>query len=392
MLDDPHATMQADVQKGPAPARTIVLVLQGGGALGSYQAGAYQALCNFRYEPTWLAGISIGAINCAIIAGNPPEHRTARLREFWELATAPVLGRPLLSDGRGRTLFNQMSALMAASFGVPGFFMPRIPPAPMWPSGMLQALSFYDTRPLHETLERLVDFDRLNNGDVRLSVGAVNVKSGNFAYFDNARQKIGPLHIMASAALPPGFPPVEIDGEFYWDGGIVSNTPLDYVLDQNGKHDLTVFQIDLFSARGPMPTTILESAEREKDIRYSSRTRMNTDKGRALRNTRKAMRELISRLPPEMKDDPLVEGLMDMSHDPSVEIAHLIYRHKNYETNAKDYDFSRFGMLEHWASGDADVRQTLEHPLWRERRQEPGTFVTYDLTDKGLDRGIVSTT
>ncbi|MBV8576462.1 MAG: patatin-like phospholipase family protein, partial [Acetobacteraceae bacterium] len=202
-----------------------VLVLQGGGALGSYQAGAFQALCNSGFEPDWVAGISIGAVNAAIIAGNPPEKRIDRLKEFWQMVSAPVPWNPVLTGDRSRTVFNETSAAIIATFGVPGFFTPRIPPAPLWPQGSPQSLSYYDTSPLKKTLERLVDFDRINDLHCRLSVGAVGVTSGNFRYFDNVdfrRQgkRIGPEHIMASGALPPGFPAVLIDGEYYWDGGI----------------------------------------------------------------------------------------------------------------------------------------------------------------------------
>ena len=185
-----------------------------------------------------------------------------------------------------RSLFNETSAALIATFGVPGFFRPRIPPAPLWPQGSPQAQSYYDTAPLRATLERLVDFDRINDLKTRLSVGAVSVTTGNFKYFDNFEfrklgKKIGPEHIMASGALPPGFPSIEIEGEHFWDGGIASNTPLDYVLDAEIDNDLLIFQVDLFSARGPLPVSLLEAAEREKDIRFSSRTRMNTDKNRA---------------------------------------------------------------------------------------------------------------
>ena len=275
-----------------------VLVLQGGGALGSYQAGAFQALSREGFEPEWIAGISIGAVNAAIIAGNDPDKRVDRLKEFWEMVSAPVPWNPVLKGDRSRSVFNETSAAIIATFGVPGFFTPRIPPAPLWPSGSSEAQSYYDTAPLRKTLERLVDFDRINDLGCRLSVGAVGVTSGNFRYFDNVDFKrqgkiIGPEHIMASGALPPGFPAIVIDGEHYWDGGISSNTPLDYVLDAQTDRDLLIFQVDLFSARGRLPATLLEAAEREKDIRYSSRTRMNTDKNRQIHNARKAVRDLI---------------------------------------------------------------------------------------------------
>jgi NTE family protein len=379
----------------PAPATTPakakpVLVLQGGGALGSYQAGAYQALCHCGFEPEWVAGISIGAINAAIIAGNPPEKRVARLKEFWDLVSSPVSWNPITKSDRGRSLFNETSAALIATFGVPGFFTPRLPPAPLWPPGSPQSQSYYDTSPLRKTLERLVDFDRINDLKCRLSVGAVGVTSGNFRYFDNFEfrklgKRIGPEHIMASGALPPGFPSIVIEGEHYWDGGIASNTPLDYVLDEEVDRDLLIFQIDLFSARGALPETLLEAAEREKDIRFSSRTRMNTDKNRQIHNARRAVRDLIGKLPDYLKDDPSVELLREASKENTVTVVHLIYKSKNYESSSKDYDFSHVGMVEHWGAGARDVHLSMRHKDWLERPQSGETMVTYDLTGDGTE-------
>jgi NTE family protein len=370
----------------PLPARTPakaqrVLVLQGGGALGSYQSGAYQALCHFDFEPEWIAGISIGAVNAAIIAGNPREKRVDRLKEFWEMVSSPVPWNPIASDDRGRSFFNETSAALIATFGVPGFFTPRFPPAPLWPQGSPQSQSYYDTAPLRATLERLVDFDRINDSNTRLSVGAVSVTSGNFKYFDNFEfkklgKRIGPEHIMASAALPPGFPSIVIEGEHFWDGGVASNTPLDYVLDAEINNDLLIFQVDLFSARGPLPVSLLEAAEREKDIRYSSRTRMNTDKNRQVHNTRVALRELIGKLPDDLKNDPSVEILCKAAKENTVTVVHLIYR-------TKDYDFSHIAMVEHWGAGVRDVHLSMRHKEWLERPQSGETMVTYDLTADG---------
>jgi len=368
----------------PATAQRV-LVLQGGGALGSYQAGAYQALCHFDFEPEWIAGISIGAVNAAIIAGNPREKRIERLKEFWEMVSSPVFWNPVVQGDRARSLFNETSAGLIATFGVPGFFAPRFPPAPLWPPGSPQSQSYYDTAPLQKTLERLVDFDRINDLKTRLSVGAVSVTTGNFKYFDNFEfrklgKKIGPEHIMASGALPPGFPSIVIDGEHYWDGGIASNTPLDFVLDSEIGRDLLIFQIDLFSARGPLPVSLLEAAEREKDIRFSSRTRMNTDKNKQVHNARKALRELIGKLPDYLKNDPSVEILCNAAKENTVTVVHLIYKSKNYETNSKDYDFSHVGMVEHWGAGARDVHLSMRHKDWLERPQSGETMMTYDLT------------
>jgi len=367
-----------------------VLVLQGGGALGSYQAGAYQALCHHDFEPDWIAGISIGAVNAAIIAGNPREKRVERLKEFWNMVSAPVPWTPVTKSDRGRSLFNETSAALIATFGVPGFFRPRIPPAPLWPQGTPQAQSYYDTAPLRATLERLVDFDRINDLKTRISVGAVGVTTGNFRYFDNFEfrkqgKKIGPEHIMASGALPPGFPSVEIEGEHYWDGGIASNTPLDYVLDAEVNNDLLIFQVDLFSARGPLPVSLLDAAEREKDIRFSSRTRMNTDKNKQVHNARMALRELIVKLPDYLKNDPSVEILRNAAKENTVTVMHLIYRSKNYETSSKDYDFSHVAMVEHWSAGERDVHVSMRHEDWLERPQSGETMITYDLTGDGSE-------
>ncbi|MGB8397191.1 DUF3734 domain-containing protein [Bradyrhizobium sp.] len=379
-MDTPNTAPAAT----PAQAQ-CVLVLQGGGALGSYQAGAFQALCHHGFEPGWIAGISIGAINAAIIAGNAAEKRVDRLKEFWEMVSSPVPWNPVTSGDGARTLFNETSAALIATFGVPGFFTPRLPPAPWWPPGSPQSQSYYDTAPLKKTLERLVDFDRINDLKTRLSVGAVGVASGNFRYFDNYQfkklgKKIGPEHIMASGALPPGFPAIVIEGEHYWDGGIASNTPLDFVLDEETDRDLLIFQVDLFSARGPLPMSLLEAAEREKDIRYSSRTRMNTDKNKQVHNTRKALRELIGKLPDYLRNDPSVEILCEAARENTVTVVHLIYRSKNYESSFKDYDFSHVGMVEHWNAGVRDVHLSMRHKDWLERPQSGETMVTYDLT------------
>jgi NTE family protein len=376
----------SDSAPATTPANAMrVLVLQGGGALGSYQAGAFQALCHSGFEPEWVAGISIGAINSAIIAGNEGNKRVDRLKEFWDMVSSPVSWSPVTAGERARSLFNETSAALIATFGVPGFFTPRIPPAPLWPPGSPESQSYYDTAPLKKTLERLVDFDRINDLKTRLSVGAVGVTSGNFKYFDTYQfkqlgQKIGPDHIMASGALPPGFPSVVIEGEHYWDGGIASNTPLDFVLDEEIDRDLLIFQVDLFSARGELPASLLEAAEREKDIRFSSRTRMNTDKNKQVHNARMAVRDLIGKLPDYLKNDPSVELLRKASKENTVTVVHLIYRSKNYESSSKDYEFSHVGVVEHWNAGALDVHLSMRHKDWLERPQSGETMVTYDLT------------
>lgn len=372
--------MSSDPPDDSAPMDCI-LVLQGGGALGSYQAGVFEALSNVYHEPTWVAGISIGAINAALITGNPPKRRVERLREFWETITSSQLA-PLMvpASGTVRQALNEASATQVMLFGVPGFFKPRFPPAPLQPQGTLEAISYYDTTPLKETLERLVDFDLLNNGSLRLSVGAVNVRTGNFAYFDSSKQQLDVRHIMASGALPPGFAPVEIDGEFYWDGGMVSNTPLQYVLDQPGQRRRVVFQVDLFAATGAVPTTLAEVTEREKDIRFSSRTRLNTTIELDMQVISQAAKRLLARLPPELQDDPDAVALSRLRSESEVDVIHVIYRSKHYETQSKDYEFSRLSMREHWESGRKDMTDSLLDPRWLNHRGgKPGVHV-FDLT------------
>jgi NTE family protein len=336
-----------------------ILVLQGGGALGSYQAGVFEALADGGIEPQWIAGISIGAVNAALIAGNPPEKRVDRLREFWEAASnGPQLG-VLCDEGPIRALTSQANALTALMFGVAGFFTPRFPPPPLQPPGTLSAISYYDTAPLKATLERLVDFDLINAGDIRLSVGAVNIRTGNFAYFDNHRETIRPEHIMASGALPPGLPPIEIDGEFYWDGGLVSNTPLEYVLDEDPQEDLLVFQVDLFPSRGPMPRTLIEVDERAKDIRFSSRTRLGTAQAMRVHEAKQLVRDLLDSLPPEIAAGDAARRVRDLAQEHALTVVQLIYRRKAHENTSKDYEFSRATMLGHWASGVEAVRRNL---------------------------------
>ncbi|HLZ65077.1 MAG TPA: patatin-like phospholipase family protein [Aliidongia sp.] len=345
----------------PRPAsydKKVALVLQGGGALGSYQAGVYEALAGSDYPPDWVAGISIGAINAALIAGNAPKDRVDRLRAFWdEITSAPIWpGLPAhLVQGAP-----SLSAAHAVLFGQPGFFAPRPPMSWLMKA---QPLSFYDTTALKGTLERLVDFDRINAREIRFSVGAVNVQTGNFAYFDNAEITIRPEHVMASGALPPGFPPVEIDGEFYWDGGLVSNTPLQYVIDTMPRRSRLTFQVDLFSARGPLPTDLDTVGEREKDIRYSSRTRAGTETCRRIHDVRHIINDLLERQP-DLRDSPEGRILYEFSCVTTMDIVELIYRPTEDQGVAKDFEFGHGTMRARWAQGLSDAKATLRASPW----------------------------
>src|SRR5262249_8868257 len=306
-----------------------VLLLQGGGALGSCQAGVYQALAEANLHPDWVAGISIGAVNSALIAGNPPERRVERLREFWEAVSTSPLGLPYfpsiaIPDESIHSLLNQTRALGILLFGAPDFFAPRFPPPMPWGISRADTVSYYEVSPLRATLERLVDFDRIKVGATRLSVGAVNVRTGNFISFDTTPHRITPAHIIASGSLPPGFPATEIDGEYYWDGGIVSNTPLQWVLDSRPRRDTLAFQIDLWSATGELPRNLADADVRAKEIRFSSRTRAGTDLYKAAQKLRIAFATLLERLPDELRGLPEVAMLAASADDKVCNIVHLI--------------------------------------------------------------------
>ena len=363
----------------------VALVLQGGGALGSYQAGIYEALDAAGIEIDWLAGISIGAVNAAIIAGNPPERRVERLREFWNGMTAQLPSFPIWPDDKIREFLHEWSAGFVASFGVPGFFTPRPWPPTMAVPGSAEALSFYDSTPLAQTLDRLIDWDLLNDGPVRLSVGAVNVETGNFRYFDSRNERLDARHVMASGALPPGLSPIEIDGQYWWDGGLVSNTPLQQVLD-NQDSDLLVFQVDLFPASDVLPRTILDVVAREKEIRFSSRTRLTSDQLLALRRERELIRKVLAKLPPELADDADVRALGQRCQEYAVNLVHLIYRANAWEGGARDYEFSSRTMEEHWASGKAAVAATMRESALIASNILDGRTAAFDLTPKQAGR------
>ena len=373
------------------PFACIALLLQGGGALGAYQAGVYQGLAEANLHPDWIAGISIGAINTAIIAGNPPEKRIERLRSFWEGISADPwfwgadhIRAAMLPGDEARSLFNQASATRALVSGAPGMFQPRLPSPWLQPKGSPEATSYYDTKSLRATLERLVDFDRINAGVPRFSVGAVNIRSGNFVYFDNTTHRIGAEHVMASGALPPGFPAIEIDGEFYWDGGLVSNTPLQWMLECHDRRDTLAFQIDLWSARGELPGNMLEVMVREKEIQYSSRTRANTDHFAREQRLRNALATAVEKLPEELRHLPEFAPIIAGQDRSVYNIVHLIYRARHYEGHAKDYEFSRLSMEEHWQAGHRDATRTLRQPEIYERPpRHEGVFVFDVLRDAG---------
>ena len=378
------------------PYESIALVFQGGGALGAYQAGVFEGLHEAGIHPGTISGISIGALNTAVIAGNPPETRVARLKEFWETICQPPVG-PMMDAFIEQSMFNindatrqMISAWHAGSAlmgGRNGFFHPRFPPPSLVGQGDPAETSFYDMRPLKDTLERLCDFDRINAGELQVSVGAVNVSSGNFTYFDNRRIPLRAEHFMASGALPPAFPAVEIDGEYFWDGGLVSNTPLSYVLEERPQRDTLVFQVDLWSARGRVPASMTEVADRIKEIRYSSRTRMVTEQMRWTQYRRHLLRHILDAVPDEVRrSDAYCQMAEELACAKRYNVIHLIYRNKPYERNYKDFQFGLASMRDHWNSGLEDIRATLQDPARLAMPDNTSGFVTHDVHREHLEQ------
>jgi NTE family protein len=380
---------RTDSAKRRVDFECVSLLLQGGGALGAYQGGVYEALAEADLHPDWVAGISIGAINAALIAGNAPEQRVAKLRAFWEAITAGpgwawgAEGVARLAPGDdARKYFNQASAAAALYGGAPGFFTPRMPGPWAWPKGTIEATSWYETGNLRTTLEQLVDFDRLNKGEMRVSFGAVNVRSGNFVYFDSKSHVLRPEHVLASGALPPGFPAIEIEGQHYWDGGLISNTPLQWVVQDGPRQDTLAFQVDLWNSRGDFPCSLAEVTTRQKEITYSSRTRSQTDHFKHSQTIRHAVAKLMEDLPEDLKNRPETKLLQEFGDHKVYSIVHLIYRTQNYEGDSKDYEFSRRSMEEHWRAGYHDTVEALRHPEALARPTNREGVSVFDFTER----------
>lgn len=352
----------------PAPTKEraikeqVVLVLQGGGALGAYQAGVYQALMEGGIEPDWVIGTSIGAINGAIIAGNAPAARIARLREFWDgVGRKGPLGQLWPSSIFGNSLANMSTVLS----GIPGFFTPN--PQAIWgpnfPLGAGKA-SYYSTDPLKETLGRLVDFDHLARCQVRLSVGAVNVRTSEMRYFDSHSMPLAAAHIMASGALPPAFPAITIEGESYWDGGIYSNTPIEVVLDDVPRRNSLIFSVNVWQPTGNHPTTIQQVMARHKDIQFASRGKSHVARQAQIHRLRHVVRELANRLPPEMRADPVVQDMAEYGCGTLMHLVRLLSPRLDGEDHTKDIDFTPSGIEGRWKAGHDHARKVLAERPW----------------------------
>jgi len=394
--DDTIGTPPTAAREGKAPPaqktntefESVALLLQGGGALGAYQAGVYEALAEGGIEPDWVGGISIGSINGGIIAGNKPADRVGKLRDFWESITSnPVWDQfssfgPALQWGGDnfRNAINQVSAGISMFNGVPGFFSPR-PVTPFFmPPGSAGATSYYDTAVFRQTLEKFINFDIINSRAVRFTTSAVDVRTGNYTVFENLTHKIGPQHIMASGALPPALPAIEIEGESYWDGGVISNTPLEWVMEDANK-DTLVFQVDLWSAEGEYPKDMLEVMTRQKEIQYSSRTRAMTSRFKHAQKMRHAFATLYEQLPENLKATEEAKILHESSDYNVYNIVHLIYRAKHYEGYSKDYEFSRLSMEEHWKTGYNDTVRSLRHKEILKRPDNAEGINTFDVAE-----------
>jgi NTE family protein len=369
MLDVSKSRHIGDAQERPAseasPAQRfqVVLVFQGGGALGAYQAGVYRALHEGGIEPDWIIGTSIGAINASLIAGNAPEHRLGRLEEFWRRMERKefwgLANWPGLADAA-----SYWSTLLG---GIPGFFEPN-PLAFLgahYPLGRDSA-AFYSTAPLAKTLTELVDFALIARCTPRLTVGAAHVRTSEMRYFDSRETAITVQHVMASGALPPAFPAVRIDGELYWDGGILSNTPTEAIFDDNPRRDSLIFAVHMWNPMGPEPESIWEVLHRQKDIQYSSRVASHIARQRQVHKLRHVVSELVKLMPEDTRNRPVVKDLAEYGCLTRMHVVQLLAPRLDNENHTKDIDFSPSGIRLRWQAGYADTRRALQRAAWND--------------------------
>lgn len=366
----------------------VALVLQGGGALGAYQAGVYQAMHEHGLTPDWVVGTSIGAINAVLIAGNDRRTRLERLRTFWdEIAHRDLLDMRQVHDEARR--FNIMlTTCDSVTKGVHGFYAPR------WLSPFFggwavpaESASFYDTRALEDTLTRLVDLRCLNEtSGIRMTVSAIRVTCGRLENFDTARQTVGIKHVMASGALPPGFPPVRIDGELYWDGGLYSNTPLETVLIDEPRVDTICFMVDLWSAEGPEPQSLEQVHTRQKEVMYASRSRRHIDAYLRGHKLRRMVRMLREKVPDELLDEDERREIDKVGADTTMHIVRLAYAGRDWQMASKDINFSRGSIEWRWEQGYKDALRAIEHSAWLGDAPEGAGVLVHELSPAEIDR------
>ncbi|PJD96028.1 MAG: hypothetical protein CK426_06215 [Legionella sp.] len=344
----------------------VVCAFQGGGALGAYQAGVLHALDKAHYFPNWFVGTSIGAINAAIAAGNPEHLRIEKMYQFWEkIAThAPLSALSWPDYLPVKKVAHWLSAHSAALFGQAGFFSPRLfYPGLNTPSA--DNISFYDMMPLRSTLEQFVDFDRINSKKtVRLSVGAVEVESGEMLYFDSEKEKIGPEHIMASGALPPSFPAIEINGKYYWDGGISNNSPLCYVLSHREKTHILCFMVNLFNSYGLNPQSLDDVLQRKKDIEFSSKFHQTLSLYQEIQELKNSIHLLSQHIPPSKKEKPELKLCLARGRQSTISLVHFLYQEDNSELSSKDYEFSYHTIKERLDKGYKDGMRAIKKSPW----------------------------
>jgi NTE family protein len=358
------------------PRPQVVLVLQGGGALGAYQVGVVQALHEAGIEPDWVIGTSIGAINGALVAGNDPARRMDCLNGFWDTLRwrSPLAQLPFEPGA-----LNPLSNLMTIFNGVPGFFAPN--PAALF--GPMAALgvdhaAWYDTAPLAETLRNHVDFDRIARGAARLTVGAVNVESGQMRYFDSRDERLGIEHVMASGALPPAFPAVRVGDGLFWDGGIYSNTPIEAVLDDRPRRSSLIFAVQLWNPQGPAPASIWQTVGRQKDIQYASRNDSHIARQKQIHRLRHVISELVQQLPPSQRGTPAVQELAAWGCKTTMHIVRLLAPRLAAEDHTKDIDFTPAGIHARREAGLIDAREVIAQAPWQRPVPEHEGVMVHD--------------
>ncbi|MBN9412690.1 MAG: patatin-like phospholipase family protein [Candidatus Paracaedimonas acanthamoebae] len=348
----------------------VAMACQGGGSLGAYHIGALRAMQEAGYSPDTIAGISIGAFTAALIAGNTPQTRIAKLEKFWDTISWPDIPPMSNLTDEIKKFHNTLTSLQGFLFGQPNFFSPRFPIPQMQPKGTAASTSYYDTSKLKETLLQFVDFDGINSGKLgRLILGATRVKDGQLIFFDSAKMKIGPEHVMASGSMPPGFPGMVIDGDLYWDGGCASNTPLEGIFDADPKVDTLCFMVDLFAANGKEPQDMDEVTIKLKELQFASRTAHHIEHLSKRHNLSRYLQHLMDALPADLQKDPIMKEIQDFSNDTKFDIVHIAYDKPKYEVSSSDCEFSKMSIKDRATYGYQHMKAAIEHSPWLKERE-----------------------
>ncbi|KTC87701.1 MULTISPECIES: patatin-like phospholipase family protein [Legionella] len=370
--------------------KRICLVLQGGGSLGVFQAGVFEGLVEYGFTPNWIGGTSIGSINAAIIAGNKPQERLPKLKQFWQtIAQKDLFNIESSMPDPLRKIYSHWYINTALFFGIPQFFTPVVPMF-FTPFMAEQIDSFYDLTPLSNLLQELIDFDYLNKGKIRVSLGATNVITGEIDYFDSRCGKIRLEHVIASSALPPAFPPIKVNDSYYWDGGIYSNTPLDVVLDDSPRVNTLCFMVDLWERKGYLPKSLDEVVLRQEDIKFASRSEERRRNYLEKHNLRRIISTFYKQLPKHLQDLPSYKAMALLGCTTHMDIVQLTYRPKKWEVSKKVVDFSESTMRERWIQGYQEAVRACKQAEWsKAKHQDTGVnlFILPPITD-GQDSGL----